>query len=120
MRNLLVFIIAVLCSYGCATTKKIVDVSIGTWDYVITETPQGELEGNFIIAREGDSYTGSLNSTQRTIPLEEVKVEESKLSAVFDYDGYQVIMSGSFEGNSYKGNVSVDYTEYPMTATKRE
>ena len=120
MQKIFVFVIAAFIAYGCASTKKVVDISIGTWDYVITETPQGDLEGNFVIAKEGDNYTGSLNSEQGSIPLEDVKVVESQLSATFDFQGYEVIMSGTFEGASYKGNVSVDYNEFPMSATKRE
>lgn len=120
MQKIALFVIAALIAYGCASSKKAVDVSIGTWDYEITGTPEGDLSGYFIIAKEGDTYTGSLNSTQGGIPLEDISVVDGNLTATFDYQGYQILMKGTFEGTSFNGNVSVDYNAFPMTATKRE
>lgn len=120
MQKILIFIVAAFIAYGCASTKKVADASLGTWDYKITGTPQGDLDGNFVIEKEGDAYTGSLNGEAGSIPLEGVTVEDGKLKCTFDFQGYEILMSGTFEGSSYTGNVSVDYNEFPMTATKRE
>lgn len=120
MKRAFSLLAVVLFIYGCAGTKKVTDISIGTWDYIIKDTPQGDLNGNFIIANEGDAYTGSLNSDQGSIPLEDISVEEGNLKCSFNYQGYEIEMTGKFEGKAFDGKVSVDYNDFPMTATKRE
>jgi len=120
MQKILVFIVAAFIAYGCASSKKVADISIGTWDYVVKNTPSGDVEGNFVIAKEGDDYTGSLNGEQGPTPLKDISVEDGNLKCTFDYQGYELLMKGTFEGASFTGDVSVDYNEFPMTATKRE
>ena len=120
IQRVLIFMIAIFIAYGCATTKKVADVSIGTWDYKMTETPQGDMEGNFVISKEGDAYSGSLNSEAGSIPLEGVTVEDGKLECTFDFQGYEILMTGTFEGTSYSGIVSVDDNEFTMMAVKKE
>ncbi len=120
MKNIALLFIVAFFAFSCASTKKVADISIGTWDYVITNTPEGDMEGNFVIAKESDAYTGSLNSSQGSIALEDITVVEDVLKCTFDYMGYQVQMTGKFEGSSYEGTVSVDYNAFDMTATKRE
>lgn len=120
MQKVFVFIIAAFIAYGCASTKKVVDVSIGTWDYIVKDTPSGDAEGNFVIAKEGDNYVGTLNGEQGSIPLNDVTIEDGNLTCTFDLQGYEILIKGTFEGTSFTGNASVDYNEFPMTATKRE
>ena len=114
------FVILALFAFGCASSKKVVDVSVGTWDYVIKNTPEGDMNGNFIISKADDQYTGTMNSAQGTIDLENVTVVDKVLKCNFDYMGYDVEMTGTFEGAAFSGNVSVDYNAFDMTATKRE
>ena len=111
---------AMMVAYACASSKKIADASLGTWDYVIKNTPEGDLAGTMIIAKESDSYTGYLESTQGRIDLQDVSVENGNMNCNFDYMGYQILLSGLFEGASFNGKVSVDYNDFMMTATKKE
>ena len=113
--------IAAFLAYGCASSKKVADVSIGTWDYVVKDIPNsGDVGGNFVIEKEGENYAGVLNGEQGPTPLESITIEDGKLNCTFDYQGYEIQMEGTFEGTSFTGNVSIDYNEFPMTATKRE
>ena len=120
MQKVFIFLIAAFIAYGCATSKKVADVSVGTWDYIVKDTPNGDVEGNFVIVKEGDTYTGSLNGDQGSIPLEDIEVEGENLSYLFDFQGMQLAVKGTIEGSAFTGNVSVDYNDFPMTATKRE
>ena len=120
MQKVFIFIIAAFIAYGCASSKNIADVAIGTWDHIVKDTPYGDVEGNFVIVKEADAYIGTLNSDQGSLPIEELKIEEGKLSGVFYMEGMEIQMKGTFEGTNYTGVVSVDYNEFPMTATKRE
>lgn len=119
INRIFIFLIVALVSYSCASTKKMADTSIGAWDYTITGTPEGDLNGTFVIAKDGDAYTGVLKSTQGEIDLNNVVVEDGNLSCDFDYMGYTVNMSGLFEGSTFDGKVSVDYNDFPMTAEKQ-
>ena len=120
MNKYFIFIIATLITYGCATSKKVVDVSLGTWDYVVKDTPNGDVKGNFTIAKEGEAYTGSVIGEQGSYPLENIKVEGENLSCTFRFQEMELFIKGIIEGASFTGHVSVDYNEFPMTATRRE
>ena len=120
MRIYFILIVAAFIAYGCAASKNVVDLSVGTWDYVVKDTPNGDTSGNFVIAKEGENYSGTLNGEGGTYPLENIKVEENVLSCSFDYQDMVLVIKGTIEGASFTGNVSVDYNSFPMTATRRE
>jgi hypothetical protein len=120
MRNYVILLIAAFIAYGCAASKKAVDISVGTWDYIVTDTPNGDTKGNFTISREGENYVGTLSGEQGTYPLNNIKVEGNILTYSFSYQGMVLDIKGNIEGSSLTGNVTVDYTSFPMTATRRE
>ncbi|NJN25039.1 MAG: hypothetical protein HC819_03155 [Cyclobacteriaceae bacterium] len=119
MKNVLIVFMAIFVAYACASTKSVSDMSVGTWDYLIKNTPEGDLTGNFVISKDGDSYSGAINAAQGSIPMQNVVVENGNMTSNFDYMGYTVNMSGKFEGTSFSGKVSVDYNDFPVSATKR-
>ncbi len=119
-QSILIFIIAGLISYGCATSKKAVDVSVGEWAYVIKETPNGDMSGTLTITKNGDQYSGVLHAEGGDAQLNNVKVEDGVLSSDFDYSGYTVSLTGKFEGNAFTGKCSVDYNDFPMTAVRKK
>ncbi len=120
MLKKILFIVGVtFIAYSCASTKKAVDISIGSWDYVIKNTPDGDTQGTFIIAKEGESYMGSLNTTQGSVALDDVTVVDKVLKCTFQYMGYTIDMTGTFEGDAFTGKCSVDYNDFPMTAVRK-
>ncbi len=121
MQKILPFIIISLIVFSCGPSKKAMDISIGTWDYTLKGTPNGDITGNFVIAKDGDEYAGSLNSSQGSLPFKTINVDENgQLNATFDYGNYEVIMVGQFEGNTFDGSVSADYNKFMVTAQKQE
>ncbi len=120
IQRVFIFLVVALVAYACASSKKVADASIGTWEYVIKNTPEGDLNGTLVIAKEGDDYSGYLESSQGRIDLNEVSIQDGNLNSKFNYMGYQVLMSGIFEGNMFNGKVSVDYNDFMMTATRKE
>ena len=104
---------------GCAT-KKAMDPAIGAWEYVVSGTPDGDVSGTMYIAKEGESYTGNLNSSNGNLTLSNITIEDGKMQSEFDFQGYTLDLKGTFEGDSFTGNVSLDdYTEFPIKATKK-
>jgi hypothetical protein len=120
VQKIFIFLVVAMVAYACASTKKVADISVGTWDYVIKNTPEGDLNGTLVIAKDADNYTGYLQTSQGRMDLNDVTVEDGNLKANFDYMGYSILMTGLFEGNTFDGKVSVDYNDFMMTATKKE
>lgn len=123
-KHFMVFItvmIAIILN-GCATTQetKFVDSSIGTWEYIIAGTPVGDLNGVFVIAKEGENYTGSLDGAYLSSPLENITVKDSNLNCTLYYSGTPLQMTGTFEDNSFTGEFSSSYGSFPMTAQKMQ
>jgi hypothetical protein len=120
VQRILIFLVAAMVAYACASTKKsAIDVSVGTWDYVVKNTPEGDLSGIFVIAKTGDTYTGYLEGAQGRTDLRDVTVENDQLKCNFDFSGYTIMMTGTFAGDNFDGKVSVEYNDFPLTATKR-
>jgi hypothetical protein len=76
------------------------------------------LTGDFVIAKDSDTYTGMLNSSQGSLELQDVKIEDGNLSCNFDYSGYKIMMTGKFEGENFTGKLTADYNDFPVTAVK--
>ncbi len=118
MHKLLILLIFVM-GVSCSPTKKL-DNSVGNWDFVIKGTPNGDVNGYFAIAKEGESYSGTIYSDQGSNTLNDLAVVDDILTCNFNYQGYRILMSGNFAGNSFNGKISVDYNDFPMTAMKRQ
>ncbi|XOV94981.1 MAG: hypothetical protein ACFHWX_09775 [Bacteroidota bacterium] len=112
------FILIVIIS-ACAPTKNI-DNAVGSWDFLLKGTPNGDVNGYFTIAKEGDSYAGTIYSNQGSNPLKNITIEDDVINCNFNYQSYDIKMQGTFSGNSFTGKMSVDYNDFPLTATKRE
>jgi hypothetical protein len=120
IKRTLILIVVAFMAYACASTKKVADVSLGTWEYIIKDTPEGDLPGTLVISKEADQYIGYLQTAQGRLDLNDVKVVDGNLTANFDYMGYAVLMTGLFEGDGFNGKVSVDYNDFMMTANRKE
>ena len=116
----LLILVAGLIWAGCAGTKASKEAKyVGDWEYLVKDTPNGDVTGVMAITREGEVYIGKLTSDMGEIPLNDLSIVEDKLSANFDIQGMRLDMNGTFEGPQFTGTIGVDYTTFPMTATKR-
>ncbi len=120
IRKTLIILIAAFAAYACAASKKAVDVSIGEWEYVIKDTPEGDVSGTMVIGKDGDSYTGKFVSDIGELPLQNLTIQDGQLNGMFEYTGYEIGVEGKFEGDSFTGKCVVEYMEFPMTATRKK
>jgi hypothetical protein len=90
----------------------------GNWNYTVTGTPNGTVEGTMTITKNGDSYSGELQSPIGSTNLNNLEIEGQTLSADFDYSGTEIQMSGTFEGDSFNGEVAAGYDSFDMTANR--
>ena len=105
---------------GCAGTKKSkVDPYVGQWDYTFPTMDGGEMDAVMTITKAEEGYAGTLSSDMGSVDLNNLTIEEGQLSALFDIQGYEITMKGTFEGDQYNGTTMVDGNEFPMNATKR-
>lgn len=122
--NLLLFfdritlIIFVVAFFSCASTKKIVYTPAGSWNYVVSNTPQGNIKGTMVITQDESLFSGVLNSSAGKIDLNNVEIIENGLNATFNYQGYQFRLKGLFEGESFNGNVSFSEGQFPIIASR--
>ena len=126
MKNFLNLYILVAIAYSslmfsCAGSKKSkVDPYVGEWEYTIQTQEGGDMDVVMTISKTENEYSGFLSSDLGSVDLQELVIEESKLSAWFDFQGYELSMKGAFEGDTYNGTTAYEDNEWPMVATKKK
>ena len=119
--GLLIITLFSLALFGCAGSKTAkVDPYVGEWDYTAPTMDGGEIDVVMTISKTESGYNGFLSSDMGTVDLQNLIIEEGKLSASFEIEGYELMMVGSFEGGTYTGTTTIDTYEIPMNATKRQ
>lgn len=89
----------------------------GTWEYK-AHTQEGH-SGTFVISKEDGSLLGSLESQGNEYVMENLKVENSKMSFdVTTVDGYLCLVKGTIDDETYSGTLTVDYDDMPFEAKR--
>lgn len=109
---------ALLAAMACKSSRQLAYSPVGNWSYVISQTPYGEVSGTFVLTKSGEQYEGRMEGEEGTIALGNLKVADKKLFANFNFQGYQLELTGTFEGEAFDGSVSMDYNVFPMKATR--
>ncbi|MEM8888437.1 MAG: hypothetical protein AAGD28_10690 [Bacteroidota bacterium] len=122
--NLILILIFAVAFSSCKGTKATASKAkkytpAGTWEYLITGIPDGDQSGTMVLMESADGMTGKLVTDQGEVDLEDIVFEDNVLTTTFSVQGYDVEMKGTFEGETYKGNVSVAGYEFPVTATRK-
>lgn len=98
---------------GCAALGP-----AGTWEYSVTDTPEGDFYGNMVIEKSGDEYTGYLFANDAKIEFNELTVGEHEIEGTFYYQGNLLQLTGEISDESFTGQINADYESYPMKAYK--
>ena len=104
---------------GAAASKAKKYTPAGTWEYLITGIPDGDQSGTMTIMEGSEGMTGKISSDAGETDLEDLVIADNVLSCTFSVQGYDIEMKGTFEGDSYKGNIAVAGYEFPVTATRK-
>ena len=120
VQRLLIFTIVAFIAYGCASSKKAADISLGDWQYIIRDLPDGDAEGTLRISKEGDQYMGMLIGQQGELNLDDVVIENDELVCTFKFSGYTIDMEGTFVEDTFEGSVSTEGLSFPMTAKRKQ
>ncbi len=95
------------------------DPYIGTWDFIVRNTPSGNAEGVISIEREGMLYRAIVDSGLGKMALDHVSIEDERLKGHFRYKGFKVNVKGIFDENTLEGKLAVSLASFPLEATRR-
>ena len=104
---------------ACKASKEAVWTPAGSWDFVVKNTPEGDVNGVLVLTKNGDGYTATMSTPDGNIELDDVKVEDKTFTAVLNYSGYQLDVEGKFEGESLNGTIAMGYDSFTLTATRK-
>lgn len=97
------------------------DVSVGEWDWSIEIPDQGAMTGTFAVTKDGDDHKMVISGPEGDSDVQELKIEDNKIvKGYIYYQGSRVDFDGTFSGDEYKGSITVDYNELPLTATRKK
>jgi hypothetical protein len=117
---LIVFVMLIWA--GCAATKSSKTATpnyIGQWNYSL-ELPDQTIDGYLKFSQEGDEVIGVIGGDEGEMPLTNFLIDEEKASGNFEAMGYNLNMSGTFEGDVFNGKMSAEGYEFPFEANKQQ
>ena len=117
--NSVILAVILLLWTGCASTKKLSSAYVGKWDYDL-DTPQGNIKGYMDIKNDGKVFTASFNSDMGSVDLNDLVIQDGKLTANFDMQGNTIDVSGSFNGDLFDGKIGAGGFEMPFKATREK
>jgi len=112
--------VVILVLSGCSATKKSktsIPNYIGQWDYVLS-LPDQDINGYLKFVQEGEAVLGYVGGDDGEMPLEDFMIDEEKVSGKFEAMGYEINVSGNFEGDVLKATMSAAGYDFPFEANK--
>ena len=117
IRVILIIFSAALLS-GCGSTRMAIKQYAGSWSYHI-DTPEGSIDAVMIIEHDGEKFVGRMEAAdQGSIDLEDLKIEDGKLTAQFYWSTYLIDISGEFNEDEFTGTLGPPEYQMPFTATR--
>lgn len=113
-----VFILGLVWLSGCASSKTMANDPAGTWNYTVNGTPNGSVNGTMVISKNGKDYTGEIRSADGTSNLNDLTIDGQTMSASMMYHGTQLELNGTFEKDTFTGEVVAGYDSFDMTASR--
>jgi len=121
-KNFALLLALILAFSSCASSKIAKDphaAYLGNWEYTVEDLPV-DIDGTFEISKEEGVLKGKLITPMGEVVIEDITIEVGALKAEFDAQGNLIELEGNFEGNTYKGLLSVQGGEFAMNMTKEE
>ena len=127
---LIPLVLLTLLLFSCHQGRRAIDLQsrsvipepdpyVGAWDFVVQNVPSGNAEGIIEIQRTGKQYRAELASGMGDLVIEELAIQDERLSGHFRYKGFRVNVKGVFEGNTLEGKLAVTLASFPLRTTKR-
>jgi len=120
MKKYILIIVVATMGFGCAGTKKVIYSPIGSWEYLVIGTPNGDASGTFILTQVEDVFKGTFRSAEYgDAEMENLYYSEGKMTCQFFIAGIDLIMNGTFEGETFIGSIDGGQEGlFPITANR--
>lgn len=103
---------------SCAASKTSKTSYAGDWKYTFPMQNGGEMAVTMTIIQNDKVYSGSLSSEAGSVDLEDLVIEDGKMTSKFNVQGYEMNIKGIFSGDTFTGTTTVDGNDVPMNATR--
>ena len=116
-----VLILLSILVFGCAGSKKAVYSTVGTWEYTVIGTPNGDTTGTFILTQTEEGMKGVFKSPEYgDSDLEGLTYGETKeLKCTLYLSGMDLSMSGVFAGDIFSGTIDAGQNgAFPINASR--
>jgi hypothetical protein len=92
---------------------------VGSWEYSVPGVQDGYESGVMIIAEDGKEYkvTMQLNEYFK-VDAESVVYKKKDISFTIYVETEEILVSGSFDGDKFKGSISYSEGNFAITAMK--
>jgi hypothetical protein len=114
----LFYLAIVFCAFSCASVSP-----VGTWNYSITGTPQGDYSGVLNVTKaDKKNYSAVMKSDAGDLKFNKFSFDgkTKKSTGDFDYQGMNVWFDTALKENEMTGNVSVQGMNFPFKATRKK
>ena len=117
MKILLIPFTCCLLLAGCASVTP-----VGTWDYSVTGTPQGDYAGTMIVTQNKKEFAAILNSQGADLPFNKFSFDKKakKAKGGFDFQNTPISFDAIVAPNEMTGHMSTDDAQFPFKATRKK
>ena len=120
MRSLVALLLVVLVSSFTSNPPAKRFSPVGTWDYTIEGVPEEYESGSMIISEKDKAYEISMALNEYyTIEGESIEYKKKKLNFIIWVESEEVSISGSFDGDTFSGLVSLSQGDFDMVGERK-
>ena len=118
-RGLVALLIVVLVSSFSLESSLVRFSPVGTWEYSVPGVQPGYEKGSMVIEADGKEYkvTMVLNEYSKT-EAEKVVYKKKTISFSIWVETEEILVSGSFDGDEFKGSLSYFEGDFSITAKR--
>ncbi len=122
--NLLVFSALTFLLISCDPIKKLARTfdPTGSWDYMVKNTPMGDLPGTLMLAKSDAGWTGKMKSSEGELDLENIVWEGKTMKGTFDYQGTPMNLNLTVppeNNSSFTGMIKSSFGDFDVEGTKK-
>lgn len=119
----LIFLAIVAITASCAGSKKVVYSPVGSWNYVVIGTPNGDANGVMTITQTEEGLKGTFMSSQYgESPMENLvfTAETKEITCTFYLSGIDLSLAGTFEEDTFSGTIDAGQNgAFPITGNRK-
>jgi len=110
-------LISIFFLAGCASVSP-----VGTWNYTISGTPQGDFTGTMVVAKKDAGYAASLKAPDSEMAFEQFTFDKKagRSAGSFNYQNMGVNFDAGVTKEAMDGSVSVQGMSFPFKATRKK